>query len=68
MEVPWQELRVEEDLVVGTVPLEPLEAPSEPAGDLLPGLTLDRRFRRSRKNGMTLSTSAARRVGLHEHA
>ena len=40
--------------MVGTVPLDSFEAISECEGDLLLGLTLDRRFRRSLKNGIAI--------------
>ena len=49
---PYMELNVEEDLVVGTVPVEPLESFKESSEDLsLLKLALERR-RRSLKNGI----------------
>lgn len=56
VDAPYTELRVEEDLVVGTVPLEPL-GESEPVDDLsVLKLALERRLKLLKK-GMVLPES-----------
>ena len=63
VEAPYTELRVEEDLVVGTVPLlDPLE--SELSEDLsVLKLALERR-RNSLKKGIVLANRVTNRVGV----
>lgn len=56
---------MEDDFVVGTVPFELFEAPSEPGGDLFPGFTPERRFRRSLKKGIALSAFGGLLISIH---